>query len=288
MKSVAIVGFGRVGTALATALDSFGYTVRIVTRQPQVEKKVMFNQKEFAVSRLDEVVKEVDVLFITTPDGVIKEIAAQLQDMKLNIKAALHMSGSLTSEVLVPLAKQGVALGSLHPLQSFANVEQAIKNLPGSYFTYDGDDSLIEWAGVLVKELGGVLNILPSAEAKVIYHAGACIVSNYLVGLLQLGVDCLTYAGFEPEQAQEALLPLMKGTLNNVSSLPLTKALTGPISRGDVEVVESHLKAMDRELPAVKGPYCALTPVLADIALRAGGLTEAQYNKLLEILVQVN
>ena len=284
MKSVAIIGFGRVGTALATALDSFGYTVRVVTKEPQVNKTVIFNQKEVAASKLDEVINEVEVLFITTPDGVIKEVVAKLQDMKVSVKAALHMSGSLTSEVLAPLAKHGVAVGSLHPLQSFANVEQAIKNLPGSYFTFDGDDSLIEWVGVLVKELDGVLNILPFAGAKVIYHAGACIVSNYLVGLLQLGVDCLTYAGFEPGQAQLALLPLMKGTLNNLFSLPLTKALTGPISRGDIEVVESHLQAMDRELPSVKDPYCALTPVLADIALRAGGLTEAQYKRLIEIV----
>jgi len=284
LTTAAIIGFGRVGTALATALDSFGYTVRVVTKEPQLDKTVAVNGKEIAVSTLAEAARDAEVVFITTPDGVIKDIAANLTEMELNVRAVLHMSGSLTSQVLAALTAKKIAVGSLHPLQSFASVEQAIRNLPGSYFTFDGDETLIPWVEVLVKELQGVLNILPSAEAKVVYHAGACIVSNYLVGLAQLGVDCLTHAGFEPEQAQEALLPLMQGTLNNIAGLPLTKALTGPISRGDIEVVQSHLQALERDLPTVKKPYCALTPVLADIAKQAGGLTEEQHHKLLTML----
>lgn len=283
IKNIVIIGLGRLGTALAFSLTRFGYKVRGVTKEPHPETRLV-GELLIPVRSLGEAVPESDVIFITTPDGVIPQIAAQLAEYDLSWKAVFHLSGSHSSGMLSGLKEKGACIGSLHPLQSFASVEQALKNLPGSFFTYEGDQSPIGWVSKLVEEFGGILKILPSAESKVIYHAGAVIVSNYLVALAGMGVKCLQSSGFSAEEAQEALLPLMRGTLNNISRLPLGKALTGPVSRGDVAVVASHLEALAAELPDIKGPYSALVPVLADIALNAGKLSPEKYQELNELL----
>jgi len=283
MKNVGIIGLGRLGTALAVSLGRFGYTIRAVTRDAQPQTRTI-GDLTVSVLPLERVVPESDALFIATPDGIIAQIAESLMNFDLNTKAVLHLSGSHSSSMLASLKERGACIGSLHPLQSFASVEQAISNLPGSYFTFEGDESLSGWVSSLVEKFGGILKILPSADSKTIYHAGAVIVSNYMVALAEMGVRCLRHSGFSEQEAQEALLPLMRGTLNNISRLPLGKALTGPISRGDIGVVASHLEVLARDLPDVKRPYCALAPVLADIARKEGKLSIEKYRELKRII----
>lgn len=283
MKNVGIIGPGRVGSAMAYALDNCGYRVVAVSRKVPPGGVLTIRDRNYKTVSLAEISKEADTLLITTPDGKISEIVKQLQVFKLEKKVILQMSGSYSSAILASLQAKGALCGSLHPLQSFATVEQAIENLPGSYFTYEGDETLLENIKILVKELGGVLKTLPSPEAKAVYHAGACIVSNYLVALAWLGTRCLSTAGFTAEEACEALVPLMQGTLNNISSLPLTKALTGPISRGDSGVVENHVRILSREIPDINRVYCNLAPYLAKLALAGGNITEEEYKRILEI-----
>ena len=284
MRNVGLVGMGRVGTAMAAALQRCGFAVLVARHAQRFCARDLMNTQEVTVLPLEQLVQEADVIFITTPDGVIGEVAAKIKGMALASQAILHMSGSFTSEILSPLREKGVAIGSLHPLQSFATPEQAVVNLPGSYFTYEGDVCLVEWVSQLVRDFGGLLKILPSPETKIIYHAGACIASNYLVALAELGMECLQHAGFAGDEAQQALLPLMQGTLNNISRMSLPQALTGPISRGDLGVVADHVKALEHELPEVQSSYCVLAPVLANMARQSGKLSATQYRELMRII----
>lgn len=287
MKSVGVIGVGRVGSSLAYALDNCGYRVAVISQKASSGGAVKIKEREFRALSLLEIAKEADTLFITTPDGIISTLVKQLQTFNLEGKSIFHMSGARSSLILAPLEAKGALCGSLHPLQSFANIEQAIANLPGSYFTYEGDEALLEDVKILVKELGGVLKILPSPEAKVVYHAGACLASNYLVALAGLGARCLSFAGFTEEEACEALVPLMQGTLNNIAQLPLTDALTGPISRGDTEVVENHVRALSREIPDINKVYCDLAPYLAKLAFEGDHISEEKYKNFLKITSEV-
>ena len=284
MKNVGIMGVGRVGSALAYALESSGYNVTVVARQVPAGGELIIKTRKFRAVPLRKIGQETDMLFITTPDGVISNIVEQLQCFNWEGKVVLHMSGAQSSQLLSPLQAKGALIGSLHPLQSFANVEQAIANLPGSYFTYEGDIALFEEMQTLVKKLGGVLKILPSPEAKAIYHAGACFASNYVVALAGMGAQCLCAAGFTEEEASKALLPLMQGTLNNLAQLPLTVALTGPFSRGDTEVVEKHIRVLAQENPVLKRMYCVLAFYLAKLAYTGGRISEEQYQIFLKMI----
>jgi predicted short-subunit dehydrogenase-like oxidoreductase (DUF2520 family) len=77
-----------------------------------------------------------------------------------------------------------------------------------------------------------------------LYHAAAVVASNYLPVLLALAARLLVHAGVDEDDAVPALLPLMRGTLDNVAELGIGPALTGPVARGDIETVRLHLRML--------------------------------------------
>lgn len=267
MKSIGIIGMGRAGTAMAHAFAAAGYRVAVVLKRGgcgQVESA----GRIFPVLDLAVLTQEMDVILIATPDRIIGEIVKELQQTPTGrCRAVLHMSGAMTSQVLQPLQERGLLTGVLHPLQSLARLDKALENLPGSYFTFEGEPSLEAWIRQVVGELGGQLLVIAQNEEKVFYHAGASIVANFLVVLAQMGVLCLQKAGFDEEEARRALVPLMKGTLNNLTDLTPVQALTGPVARGDIATVKAHLAGLTRELPQALPPYLALAGAAADLAL---------------------
>lgn len=282
-----IIGMGRVGSALAYTLERCGLEIIVCSRRFSPGETVSVRDRYFRAVSLADIGREAELLFIATPDGIIQDIAAQLAYLPQEAlvgKKIFHLSGAHSAEILAILREKGALIGSLHPLQSFADVEQAIENLPGSYFTYQGDEALVEEVALLVEKLGGVLKILHSPESKVLYHAGACFVSNYVVALASIGVRCLARVGFSEEEARQALTPLMQGTVNNIFALPLSQALTGPIVRGDLEVVREHLQALSAELPEIKQVYCLLSPFLGKLALQGNNIKAEDYEELLHIL----
>jgi len=281
---IGIIGLGRVGTALACALSHRGNQVFVCSRKAEGTDCLELAGRSFRALSLQQLPGKTELLFITTPDRVIPEMARCLRKAGLKDQPVLHMSGSLSSEVLMPLREAGCRIGSLHPLQSFASVQEAVDSLPGSCFTYEGDPELHNLLYTLVTDLGGSFHILPSPESKTVYHAGACLASNYLVLLVDLAVQCLEQAGFDRAKGQEVLVPLMQGTLRNLAALPLEQALTGPLARGDLGVISTHLAGLRDRLPEVVRAYRELTPLLGQLAVRGKRLEPEKYSQLINIL----
>jgi predicted short-subunit dehydrogenase-like oxidoreductase (DUF2520 family) len=125
--------------------------------------------------------------------------------------------------------------------------------MPGSTFTLEGDAVLVAQLDLLVKALGGTAIHL-KAEDKTLYHAAAVIASNYTVTLAALASDLLARHGIAPDRntALHYLLPLMRGTVNNLDVLGLPAALTGPLARGDASLYR-HLACLTLPLAQQKG-----------------------------------
>ncbi len=79
------------------------------------------------------------------------------------------------------------------------------------------------------------------------YHAGAAVASNYLVAVLDFAVMIYEALGMRRDEAVKAIIPLVRGTVNNVERVGVPDALTGPIARGDVETVEGHMEALEEK-----------------------------------------
>jgi predicted short-subunit dehydrogenase-like oxidoreductase (DUF2520 family) len=177
----------------------------------------------------------------------------------------------------------GASTGVFHPLQTLANVKQAISNIPGSTFAIEAEEPLL----TTLKEMAEALHcrwIELKASDKVVYHAAAVIASNYLVTLVKLADDLWETFGIPREQATQALLPLLKGTLNNIENVGIPQALTGPIARGDIDTVKKHITALQKEAPDALSTYCELGLQTIPIAQAKGKIDEEKADELRSVL----
>jgi predicted short-subunit dehydrogenase-like oxidoreductase (DUF2520 family) len=245
-----IIGTGVVGTALAVRLTAAGYECVGVNTVGEQSYRQFRRYLDRELLPLENLIPEIDLLFITTQDSMIRGVAEELTSRGL-LKAGqiwIHCSGSLSSQILRVAEEAPVKCLSVHPLQSFASVSEALKLLPGSHFGVEGE--AVEMGEQIVRDLGGIPHRLDTAN-KAVYHAGAVVASNYLVVLASLAVQLLTKAGIPGEEALPCLLPLMRGTLHNLEEVGLPGALTGPVARGDSAVVRGHLEQLSGQQAAI-------------------------------------
>ena len=263
--TIVILGAGRLGSALAYLIRDAGYPVAAITAGHR-ETAVAISQASGIAAVFDNAAAAAlgDVIILTVPDRVIPAVLTDLLRGKQlhSGQILLHTSGAATAEILAPAREFGVSVGSMHPLQSFADCETARETLAGSAFAVDGDPAAAAAASRLVSDLGGgVLNVPPAERA--LYHAAACMASNYLVALLHVSEQLLSRWTGEEQDAIQALLPLAAGSLRNVARQGTAAALTGPIVRGDAATVAQHLQVLPLELHPV---YQSLGRVALELA----------------------
>jgi len=247
-----------VGSALAYLLVTQGYSVvSLYNRNRRTCNHLAEQIGTRVTDRPEEATGDADLVFITTPDDAIAPVCQTVADAGgwRTGQAVVHCSGALPAqEVLATAAAAGAHVGGLHPLQSFADVETAIKQLPGSYFGVEADDTIRPVLNTIVTDMGG--HILPLSPAdKTLYHASAVMACNYVVGILGVAVRLLQNLGIPATDAEAALLPLLESTVRNLRAVGLPAALTGPLARGDVGTIERHIHALDKHEPALGDLY---------------------------------
>jgi predicted short-subunit dehydrogenase-like oxidoreductase (DUF2520 family) len=255
-----VVGPGRLGLSLGMALVGSGAPVglRYHGRHPTPPEHPLFRDgwAEYRYG-LELPPEGTTAVLLTVPDDDLREIAEALAGRGDPPPGTpvLHCSGALGAEPLEALHWRGYRVGTLHPLQAIANPITGARRLAGASFALSGEPEALAVARRLVSTLGGRGIQVPTAR-RPLYHASAVMASNYLVVLLRTAVRLLEEAGAPPEEAEEALLGLARGALQNIEDIGLDRALTGPVVRGDVDVVGLHLRTLrpdDARLYAILG-----------------------------------
>ncbi|MDR0434459.1 MAG: DUF2520 domain-containing protein [Gracilibacteraceae bacterium] len=275
-KTFAIIGTGVVGAALAILLTRQNYVCAGVHTRGAASLARFQARLRAPVLPPAELAERAGLIFITTQDEYIEAAAALLPPRPGQWR--VHCSGSLPSSILAPAAPApAVRCLSLHPLQAFAGIDQALAILPGAHYGIEGDSAAAAAKGrELAVLLGGVPHILDPAK-KTLYHAGAACASNYLVALVAMAVRLFGQAGIGAEEALASLLPLINGACRNIAQVGLPQALTGPIARGDVRVVESHLAMIPPELRPV---YRGLGRIALELGRQKKELAGAVYEEI--------
>ncbi len=285
VPNIGFIGAGTVGTALAVRLRGKGYSIVAVTSRTHASAERLADM--VSGCRIYEtgqaVADAADMVFITTPDGVIPQIAAQVKWRQG--QSVIHCSGADSLDVLAPAAECGAQRGGFHPLQTFATIAYAIENIPGSTFALEADEPMLSRLKEMVTALEGRWIVLKPGD-KVIYHAAAVIACNYMVTLAKLATDLWKTFGVSTPEATQALLPLLRGSLNNLSNVGLPNSLTGPIARGDTGTVQKHLAALDERAPELLPAYEELGRQTIPIALAKGKIDKRKANELYAILSQ--
>jgi len=283
MPSVGFIGAGTVGTALAARLNKKGYAVTAVSSRTSTsaERLAAVVGKCQIHDSGQGVADAAEMVFITTPDAVIPQIAAQVRWHPG--QSVVHCSGADSLDVLTPAAKNGALTGGFHPLQTFASITHAIQNIPGSTFALEAEEPLLGMLREMAVALEGRSIALRPGD-KVLYHAAAVFACNYLVTLMKLATDLWQTFGASSPQAVEALLPLVRGTTNNLENVGLPDCLTGPIARGDSGTIQKHIMALKARAPQLLPAYRELGRQTIPIALAKGRIDEARAKDLAAIL----
>jgi len=276
MLKLGFIGAGTVGTALSVRLSQKGYPVAAVSSRSQASAKNLARVVGSATlfDNNQGVADNAELIFITTPDDAIPSVVSRVKWQAG--RSVVHCSGADSAEVLEPAKRLGARVGVFHPLQTFASVEQAIENLPGSTFALEAEEPLLSVLKEMATSLDGSWVELKAGD-KVLYHAAAVIACNYLVTLVKLATDLWQTFNVPRQEATRALMPLLRGTLNNLENVGIPNCLTGPIARGDIGTITKHLNALEKAAPSLVSTYRELGLQTIPIALGKGRINQERW-----------
>lgn len=269
---LAVVGAGRVGTALAVLWRRSGHRIVAVSGRAATVERASRHLPGVSFLEPVEAARDAGVVVIATPDAAIDgvcEVIARSGALGPGASVA-HVSGATGLDALVAARSAGSETFSLHPLQTCPTVEAALARLPGAGFAVTSEtENGLALAERLALDAGG-RPFRIADEMKPLYHAAAVFASNYLVTLTALAHELERAAGV-PDPAG-ILAPLQEATLANVEQVGPAEALTGPAVRGDAVTVARNLRALAERAPEAVRPYVALAELALELAERGGRL----------------
>jgi len=265
--SCQLIGAGRAGRVLAHAMTAAGY------RFTWIGSRNADNARRLAVEvgaaahgvGFENFPRPAGFLILAVPDGEIRRVSAEAAAAGVAGKrgtVAAHLSGALGSSELDDLRGEGASVMAFHPAQTFTPESDPRSVFRGICFDMEGDDPACALGEAVASSLGAVpVRLAP--EQRVLTHLAMTVASNYTVSLVRMAETIMVRAGLPPETAHLMLKPLYMNTVRNISEYGASRALTGPVSRGDDEIVSRHLEA----LGAMGGGYRMIYKLLAEIAL---------------------
>lgn len=294
IQSVAIIGPGKVGSALAKQLYQSGqYQIYLAARDAnKAQQAAKWIGPECMAKSPNEAAALADLTLLTVSDDAIETVCKDLAHQKAFKEKAIvaHCSGALGSQILQPAQDQNQGyIASIHPLQTFPNIRAALQNLPGTYCFYEGSQEGLSSIHNLIESM----HLHPVAiepEAKTLYHAAAVMACNYFSALMDAALNLGQQAGIDPKILWQGLSPLVTATLNNIDQTSPAAALTGPIARGDSQTIQKHIRAI--EPLGVNNPildiYTSLGQQSVDLAQRKGSITPLQAEVVRALLNSAN
>lgn len=228
---IAIIGKGKLGSALDALCRRYEHNVVLLARDWRD-----------SLSELNDV----DLIVIAVNDAAISRLATELATVltsrSINV---IHCSGSQASEcALHALRTIGISTASAHPVFAFSSVEHSLSAFAGSYTVIEGESRATEMADRLFTSLGAKTRVTESLN-KHQYHSSTVIASNLVVAQLSTAIELATRSGLDKEDAQALLCQLAINNLRSIANSSPERALTGPISRGDVDTISAHLSSLN-------------------------------------------
>lgn len=274
--AVGVVSAGRVGAVLGAAWDAVGHRVVAtsgVSRASVHRAETLLPDAPLLAP--DEVIRAADLALLAVPDdvlpGLVRGLAAAGAFRPGQI--VVHTAGAHGVDVLDPAVEHGILPLALHPVMTFTGRPEDVQRLTGCCVavTARADDEAAWNVGeALVLELGAEpVRVLE--QVRPLYHAALAHGANHLVTLVRDCADLLDKAGVRP--AERLIGPLLSAALDNALRHG-DRALTGPVARGDVGTVRTHLRELDRADPELADTYRTLARRTAHRAAEGGLLPD--------------
>lgn len=284
--TMGFIGCGRVGRTLARALANAGYRVSAAwTRDPAALQR--FTDEVPGVipcHAAQEVVDRCNFVWITVADDAIASVA-QSPQWSLRHRV-VHCSGATGLVALDKAKRDGARVGGFHPLQMFANPEVALRGLPGCTVGIAADGGFAAELDDIATRLGCVPFTVPEGS-RALYHASAYYVGPFLIALLREASLLWRSFGGTEQQALDALLPLLAGTVAAVKDAGLARGMGGCVARGDVGTIGKHLDALHELSADAETLYRELALRTVPLGLERGTLNREGAARIQSVLREV-
>lgn len=239
---VGVVGAGRVGPSLASALRANGHEIcGIVARSASGQERVAAMLPGVPVMSESELIAESEVVILTVPDAEIETVVKGCAENWRAGQLVMHVSGLAGLDTLREAEKAGALTASVHPVMTFTGTSLDVGRLQGAAAAVSASPLVLPLAQAIVWDWGGVPFTVGEAD-RGLYHAALSHGANHLVTLISESADLLAQAGVENPQV--VLGPLVRAALEGALTSGMG-ALTGPIVRGDEGTVAAHLQALE-------------------------------------------
>lgn len=299
IKTVTIIGCGNVGSLLGALLQTSGlYQIQQLysRRRAKAQAARELIGAGDVITRISDIALA-DSYCLSVSDDAIATVCAQLV-LALKPKLAncasssmpllFHCSGALASQTALESAvKKAFLIGSLHPAFSISDVEQAIRSFPGAVCSIESPCvDVCEVLKVMVGAIGGRAIILKSnikPEQKLLYHAALVIAGNYTSVLIQSALTLLHSLNIDEKEGLALLKPLLMPMIERLFDQGPVKASTGPIVRGECELLKQQIKVLTEFDPSLGELYQQLGKRLVSIVERQGELTPKVLSQLRQL-----
>src|SRR5467141_2258713 len=268
--SLGFIGAGRVGTGLATGFAHAGVdVVAIASRKIASAQKLAKRVRGARACAPQEVADRADIVFLTVPDDAIEVVASGVKWRPGS--ACVHCSGAAELDALRKAVADGALAGGFHPLHMFGDAGESPGALAGCAIALAGPDELVEKLERLARVLDAKPLRLPEG-GRALYHAAANFSGAFVIALIQETIALWGKLGIAEADALAALLPLVRGTADNVEKLGAAGGLGSAIARGDAGTIRRHLDVLAREAPDSLELYRILSLRTIPLALAKGTL----------------
>ncbi len=285
---VGIIGVGKVGAVMGAALRDAGHAIVGVSAGSEASRdRADAMLPGVPVLDVETLVDRAELILFTVPDDTIEELVEGLA--KLGLFSAgqivVHCAGRHGLGVLQPATAAGAIPIALHPSLSFTGTSMDLPRLRQTTIGVTAPKPVLPIGQALVVEIGSEPIVLAEAD-RALYHSAIAHASNHTVAILSQAMEVLSSLGVE--DPSRVLASLVDASVSNVlRSGP--RALTGPVSRGDVATVSAHVEALS-EFALTQGTaevvdsYRAMARATTARALENGTIDEPSAARLLDTL----
>jgi len=209
MEKFKIIGCGALGRHLSAVLQENGFT------------------------KTDEI-HNANWIFVTVPDDVLQSVVDKIPN---------SVSGKIiTCSASVLVKSENRKIESAHPLQTFPKNPIDTSRFDGIFWAIEQNSS--EELQDLIQKIDGKFFTI-SDKNRMLYHSMAIAASNLLTGLLEYAKSIGEKANLPEEKIGKIIQPLVNSTIKNYFENGFS-ALSGPAKRGDIRLIEKHLKELEK------------------------------------------
>ena len=244
---IGFIGAGKVGFSLGKYLKDgqqniIGYYSKNVDSAKEAAKFTSSNY----YNNISDLINNSEIIIITTPDGVIKEIWQTIKELSIKNKIICHCSGSLSSSIFSNIEDYNSYGYSIHPIFAFSDKYNSHNKLKEAFITIEGSNKYLDYLKKIFEGMGNKVQVI-SENNKNKYHSASVFASNHVIAIIDTSIELLKECGFSDNTALEALNTLIINNIYNVLQNGIINSLTGPIERNDIDTVISHLNCLEKD-----------------------------------------